>query len=231
MKKTILAVGCLLLMASATFAANEMLSLLNNNNGGLTTNSNNITLSSGTTSFNLTVTDSWTGYSSSGLSYWLQVPSSVASKFSITGVTYGSTFSSANASGPATVLFNDSTASNGAASNFTLEDRDLGSTVGVGNPPVAAPASPFTTTTMTINLSGLAPGTYTLESTFNSSRISEQTEQAGPNSFVDHSFENGVASPATFTITVVPEPATLSLFGLGALGSFGLNVLRRRRRN
>jgi hypothetical protein len=29
--------------------------------------------------------------------------------------------------------------------------------------------------------------------------------------------------------TAVPEPATLSLLGLGALGSFGLNVLRRRR--
>jgi hypothetical protein len=32
-----------------------------------------------------------------------------------------------------------------------------------------------------------------------------------------------------FTITVVPEPATWSLFGLGAIGTFGLNLLRARR--
>ncbi|HWY41467.1 MAG TPA: PEP-CTERM sorting domain-containing protein [Chthoniobacterales bacterium] len=34
-----------------------------------------------------------------------------------------------------------------------------------------------------------------------------------------------------FNPTAVPEPATLSLLGLSALGSFGLNVLRRHRRN
>jgi hypothetical protein len=217
MKKSILTIGCLLLMAGLTFGANEMLSLTSSGN-------NSITLNSGTTSFSLTVSDSWTGYSSLGLSYWLQVPSAVASAFSITNVTYGSTFSSANQSGPATVLFNDSTSANGAASGFTLEDRDLGSTVGVGNPAVAAGSFPVTT--MTINLNGLAPGTYTLESTFNSSRISEQTDSSNG----DHSFQNGVASPATFTITVVPEPATLSLLGLSGLGSVGLTMLRARRK-
>jgi hypothetical protein len=221
MKKSILAAGCLLLMAGLSFGANELLSLTSSGN-------NSITLNSGTTSFSLTVSDSWTGYSSLGLSYWLQVPTSVASNFSITNVTYGSTFSSANASGPSTVLFNDSISTDGAASGFTLETRDLGSTVGVGNPAVA-PAGTIQATTMTINLNGLAPGTYTLESTFNSSRISEQSDSSNPPG--DHPFENGTASPATFTITVVPEPATLSLFGLGALGSFGLNVLRRRRRS
>jgi PEP-CTERM motif len=35
---------------------------------------------------------------------------------------------------------------------------------------------------------------------------------------------------AIYTITVVPEPGTLSLLGLGALGSLGLTALRARRK-
>jgi hypothetical protein len=213
MKKSILAAGCLLLMAGLSFGANEMLSLTSSGN-------NSITLNSGTTSFSLDVSSSWTGYSSQGLSFWLQVPSAVASKFSITNVTYGSTWATGNQGSPSTVLFNDTS---GAASGFTLEDRDLGATVN-GGPTIAAGS--YLATSMTINLSGLAPGTYTLESTFLTPKISEQTDS----NFGDNAFQNGTASPATFTITVVPEPATLSLLGLSGLGSVGLTMLRARRK-
>jgi hypothetical protein len=214
MKKTILSLGCLLLMTGLSFGANELLSLTHS---GI----NSITLSSGTTSFQLDVSSSWTGYSSVGLSYWLQVPTTVASDFSITAVTYGSTWSSPNATGPSTVLFNDSVSADGAAANFSLETRDLGATVGVGNPSTAAGS--YQEASMTINLSGLGPGTYTLKSTSQPSRISEQSGD-NPNP-PDNPFP-----VATFTITIVPEPATLSLLGLSGLGTLGLTMLRARRK-
>jgi hypothetical protein len=211
-KQLAITVGCLLLMVGLTFGANETLTL---QSGGL----GSITLSSGTTSFQLDVSSSWTGYSSLGLSYWLQVPTAVASNFSLTGVTYSSAFPSGNQTTPATVLFNDSTAADGASSGFTIETRDLGGSVPIGNP--NATAGTYQDTSMTVNLNGLAPGTYTLESTISGSRPSEQADD----SFVGHNFPL-----STFTITVVPEPATWSLLGLGGLGSFGLTLLRARRR-
>jgi hypothetical protein len=213
MKKQLgITVGCLLLMVGLTFGANETLTL---QSGGLSS----ITLTSGTTSFTLDVSSSWTGYSSTGLSYWLQVPTSVASSFSLTNVTYFSPFSEGNQTGPLTALFNDALAADGASSGFTIETRDLGGTVPIGSP--NATAGTYHDTSMTVNLNGLAPGTYTLESTISGSRLSEQTDA----SFVGHNFP-----VSTFTITVVPEPATLSLLGLGGLGSFGLTLLRARRR-
>jgi PEP-CTERM motif len=36
---------------------------------------------------------------------------------------------------------------------------------------------------------------------------------------------------ATYTITVVPEPATLSLFALGGLGVAGVRFRRRKRQS
>jgi hypothetical protein len=107
--------------------------------------------------------------------------------------------------------------------------------LGFAGPP-AVPASNFSSPTAIDSLTlqvlpGTPAGTYTFETTpsytkiggGNTSRFSDVTNSGDPNSPY-------MIAPATFTITVVPEPATMSLLGLSALGSLGLNILRRKRR-
>jgi len=71
----------------------------------------------------------------------------------------------------------------------------------------------------------LAPGTYHLETTHLAGLTSEATNNA-----TDPAQRDSLIPQAIYTITVVPEPATLSLLGLGSLGSVGLTMLRARRR-
>jgi PEP-CTERM motif len=129
--------------------------------------------------------------------------------------------------------FGNETLTTGASdhSGFVQNPDNLGAAA-----PNAVPASSFSSPAMLdtltlMVLAGTPAGTYVFRTTPSytkigggtTTRFSDVTNAGDPNSPY-------MITPATFTITVVPEPATMSLMGLGALGSLGLNILRRKRR-
>jgi hypothetical protein len=101
----------------------------------------------------------------------------------------------------------------------TIDTGDLGGTFAARGP------GTFQVATLNFAVSGLAPGTYHLETTHLSGLTSEAT-----NNDPNPASRDTLLPQAIYTITVVPEPATLSLLGLGSLGTVGLTMLRARRR-
>lgn len=168
-----------------------------------------------TFSFNVNLT--FAGYNAIGLSFWLETESGFASNLSIVNVTYGTFFPDGNQSTPNPDFFNSSQASSGFLSN----NRDLGSTVDDPGTQSVAPGTYFVAN-VTLELGGSAPaGTYTIRSTTTGTHQSVVSDST----FTDHSLP-----AATYTVTVVPEPATWSMLALGGLIAFGANRLRVRTR-
>jgi hypothetical protein len=233
MKKIILTlvVTSLLAITSVPAAINSVILSFNDNNGTPDALTSNV----GTFNFSVNVFLTFTTDGSNpnmlqGLSYWLETENGAASHITLTSETY---FTITNQTDPGpNKVFNQSGAANGADPGFmashdsvanpntgTVDTGDLGGTF----PPHSQ--GTFQVATLNFSVSGLGFGTWHLETTHLQGLTSEATNNA-----TDPNMRDSTIPQAFYTITVVPEPGTLSLLGLGALGSFGLTALRARRK-
>jgi dockerin type I repeat protein len=137
------------------------------------------------TTFTVAVSLTFSGYSSSGLSYWMEADNALAPFIKTSNVTYF-TFTTANQTTPNSAPFDSTT---GTTADFMTEARDLGGTTSS-----AIAAGTYHITDLTFCLDPSTPaGTYKLRSTTVGPRFSE---------VIAESDDNYITPAAEFIFTV-----------------------------
>ena len=171
----------------------------------------------------LSTTDTYSGFGggSWGLSYWVQVNTAIAPFLTITDVAH---FTFTDEHLPLLVFPLSFDSTSGADTGFrttTAADGHTGDLGGSSGAPI--PDGSYHVTDITFAVAGNAPlGIYTMQTTFLDPRQGRQV----PSDFNDTSANAFARSP--FVFTVVPEPSTLALVGIGAASS-GMLIYRRRK--
>jgi hypothetical protein len=220
MKKLLLTLACAVLITGVASAQTINFYTAGTGPNGTNTLQTSQTVTAGN-AFSLDAYMTFTGFTAGGLSFWLEAPNAIAPFLTFNGETV---FNNWDPNGAGSATF---TVAGGTSANYTREGRDLGSTSNFdtnGNFTDPLAAGTYQVALMNFTLAAGAPaGTYILHDTVLSPVASEITDTAfGPHNVAQTSY--------TITVAAVPEPATWSLLGLGAVASVGLNVLRRRRR-
>lgn len=214
MKKLILSLACSALLGVGAFGQTTQSIQVTTSGTGNTAGSFNPG-----SAFNLDTSATFTGFTGVGLSYWFQVPTALAPFITITSEQYF-TWTDPNQTGTNTAFSSMTNASPG----YLVENRDLGATSTTdpdnNNAFLQAQApGTYLVSTLTLTLSASAPaGTYTLLS----STLGGKASAIGDSNFGSHSIP-----AAAYNITVVPEPSTLALAGLGLSGLLCFALRRR----